>query len=202
MNPLVADADSLEAIIMDWNGVIGLQPGPQDWVELAGLAGWSADNAAAFQQRFWRARPAYDRGRTTDAEFWQALVTGPGPLSRDLLAALCKTETAMWMGTDPAVLEALGAIRTRGIPILLLSNAPHQIADAVDATEWRRTLITHALYSARLGVTKPQRAAYEAALDAAGRPAPARTLFVDDRADNCAAARQIGMRTLLYTNAP
>jgi putative hydrolase of the HAD superfamily len=49
-------------------------------------------------------------------------------------------------------------------------------------------------------VPKPQRAAFEAVLPALGVRAAA-CLFIDDRADNCAAARALGMRTVLVGDA-
>ena len=80
-----------------------------------------------------------------------------------------------------------------------LSNAPHPVADGIDATEWRSTLMSAALYSARLGRNKPAPEAYEAALAAAGWPDPANTLFVDDRDSNCQAAQTLGIPTLHFT---
>lgn len=56
--------------------------------------------------------------------------------------------------------------------------------------------------SARIGVNKPHKRAYEAALKAAGMPHPAKTLFVDDRLDKVEAAEQLGLQGLHYTGAP
>ncbi|WP_159059777.1 HAD-IA family hydrolase, partial [Streptomyces scabiei] len=84
-------------------------------------------------------------------------------------------------------------------PMVLLSNAPAHLSDVLDATVWRRELMDDALYSARLGLCKPDPAAYEHALAATGVAEPARVLFVDDREDNCRAAAQLDLRTLHYT---
>ncbi|CAM5663292.1 hypothetical protein STENM36S_06199 [Streptomyces tendae] len=62
--------------------------------------------------------------------------------------------------------------------------------------------MTHAFYSARLQVCKPDPAAYQHAMNATGAADPDRVLFVDDRADNCHAARHLGLRTLHYTGRP
>ncbi|MFJ8018705.1 HAD-IA family hydrolase [Streptomyces sp. NPDC096311] len=192
----------LQAIIVDWNGVIGRQPTQQQWAHLAACAGWPIDKLSAFQQEFWQARPPYDAGQAGGTEFWRALVRGTTRDDGDLLADLCRAETAMWMGTDDEVLQALHPIRASGTPVVLLSNAPTWIADAVDDTRWRREVISEALYSARIKACKPSQAAYEKALAAAGNPDPARTLFIDDRAVNCVAAAGLGMRTLHYVADP
>ncbi|NUS85672.1 MAG: HAD-IA family hydrolase, partial [Streptomyces sp.] len=74
--------------------------------------------------------------------------------------------------------------------------------NVLDATDWRRELMDDALYSARLGLCKPDPGAYEHALAATGADDPARVLFVDDREDNCRAAAELGLRTLRYTGQP
>ncbi|BAC68188.1 hypothetical protein SM007_33220 [Streptomyces avermitilis] len=80
----------------------------------------------------------------------------------------------------------------------LLSNVPHPLAEALDLSAWCSTLMTRTVYSARLGVNKPDPRAYEAAVVAAGLPHPENTLFVDDRLENCAVAAQLGLRTLHF----
>ncbi|MEU9167723.1 HAD-IA family hydrolase [Streptomyces sp. NPDC048420] len=195
------EISGLEAVIYDYNGVIGRQPTPPQWIGLGELAGWSAQEIPAFQTAFWQRREEYDEGTLTSEEFWSGLLRG-GRTARpgdSLLAALVQTDTQMWMNTDPAVLEILRAAHAAGIPGTLLSNAPRPLADALDATDWCATLITRAVYSARIGINKPAPRAYEAALAAAGHPRPERTLFVDDRLDNVEAARRLGLRTHHYT---
>lgn len=62
--------------------------------------------------------------------------------------------------------------------------------------------MTRAFYSARLQVCKPDPAAYQHAMNATRVRDPQRVLFVDDRADNCHAARRLGLRALHYTGRP
>ncbi|MBP5935397.1 HAD family hydrolase [Streptomyces acidiscabies] len=190
----------IDALIIDYNGVIGLQPDAARWRRLAALAGYPDAHLASFQEAFWSQRPAYDAGECSDLAFWTAVLGAhPGPR---LLRDLVDTDTAMWTRTDPRILSALARAHAAGLPITLLSNAPAPLCDVLDATHWRRTLITHALYSARLHVSKPDPRAYEHALAASAVRDRARALFVDDRTDNIRAAAGLGMRTLHYTGNP
>ncbi|WP_414169106.1 HAD family hydrolase [Streptoverticillium reticulum] len=186
----------LDAVILDYNGVIGVQPTIGQWRHLAGIAAWPKEDLTAFQTAFWSAREPYDAGQLSDPAYW-ARVLGhhPGPrMLRELRAA----DTDMWTTTDENVVDVLRYAHRAGVPMVLLSNAPAHLSDVLDTHDWRR-LMAQALYSARLGVCKPDPAAYRHALAATGVAVPQRVLFVDDRADNCHAARRLGLRTLHYT---
>ncbi|MGI5509137.1 HAD-IA family hydrolase [Streptomyces sp. CA-106131] len=194
----------LEVVILDYNGVIGRQPTPQMWERLAALAGWPPEQTSDFENGFWARREPYDAGELTTHSFWSGLLRGglTAPPGSALLDTLRQTDTDMWTHTDPAVVSVLRATHAAGTRLLLLSNAPHPLADALDRTPWCSTLMSKALFSARLGINKPSPRAFEAALAAAGSPRPEMTLFVDDRHDNCAAASQLGMQALHFDGDP
>lgn len=190
----------VDALILDYNGVLGLQPSTAMWTRLADLAEWAARHLPSFQDAFWAPRNAYDAGELSDLAYW-AKVLGHHPGPR-WLRTLRAADTAMWTRTDPRVLDVLYRARAAELPTVLLSNAPAHLSDVLDATVWRRELMDDALYSARLGLCKPDPAVYERALAATGVAEPSRVLFVDDREDNCRAAAQLGLRTLHYTGQP
>lgn len=197
-----ASPPGLDALVLDYNGVLGLQPTTVMWTRLADLAEWPHQHLPSFQEAFWAPRNAYDAGELSDLAYW-AKVLGHHPGPR-WLRTLRAADTAMWTRTDPRVLDILYRARARSaeLPMVLLSNAPTHLSDVLDATDWRRELITFALYSARLGLCKPDPAAYEHAPAATGGTDPGRVLFVDDREDNCRAAAELGLRTLHYTGRP
>ncbi|MEU6148028.1 HAD family phosphatase [Streptomyces sp. NPDC047081] len=194
-----ASPPGADAVILDYNGVLGTQPTLGQWQHLARLAGWPGD-LASFQHAFWDAREPYDAGQLSDLAYW-AIVLGyhPGPR---LLRELRTADTAMWTRTDPHVLDVLYRAHASGLTMVLLSNAPAHLSNVLDATDWRRELMDDALYSARLGLCKPDPAAYESARTATGIADPRRVLFVDDREDNCRAAAELGLRTHHYTGQP
>ncbi|MFF5438827.1 HAD family hydrolase [Streptomyces achromogenes] len=189
----------LDAVILDYNGVIGRQPTHDQWVRLARTASWPDDDLTGFQRAFWSAREPYDAGQLSDLAYWaRVLGSHPGPR---LLDELRTADTAMWTGTDDQVLAVLRRAHRAGLPMVLLSNAPAHLSDVLDTHDWRR-MMHQTLYSARLQVCKPDPAAYEHALKATGGKDPQRVLFVDDRADNCRAAEEVGLRALHYTGNP
>ncbi|KUO15198.1 HAD family hydrolase [Streptomyces dysideae] len=189
-----------DAVIIDYNGVLGRQPTSAMWTRLADLAEWPSGQVASFQDAFWAPREAYDSGGLSDLAYW-AKVLGHHP-GAWWLRTLRTADTAMWIRTDDRVLDILRRARATGLPMVLLSNAPAYLSNVLDATGWRRELMADALYSARLGLCKPHPAAYEHALTATGITDPGRVLFIDDREDNCQAAAELGLRTLHYTGQP
>ncbi|MFC5218876.1 hypothetical protein [Streptomyces coerulescens] len=135
------------AVIIDYNGVIGRQPSALMWRRLATLAEWPPDQLDSFGDAFWAPREAYNAGELSDLAYW-AEVLGHHPSPR-WLRTLRTADTAMWIRTDPDVLAILSRARAAGLPMVLLSSAPHFLADVLDATDWRRELMTDAVYSAR-----------------------------------------------------
>ncbi|MET9013937.1 HAD family phosphatase [Streptomyces olivaceoviridis] len=189
----------LDAVIFDYNGVIGLQPTRSQWLRLARTASWPDDDLTGFQRAFWSAHEPYDAGQLSDMAYWaRVLGSHPGPR---LLHELLSADTDMWTGTDERVLAVLHRVRRTGLPMVLLSNAPRHLSEVLDTHHWQQ-LMTRTLYSARLELCKPDPAAYHHALAAIGARNPERVLFVDDRADNCHAARSLGLTALHYTGRP
>jgi putative hydrolase of the HAD superfamily len=78
----------------------------------------------------------------------------------------------------------------------LLSNAPHELADRISGHS-AFGMFDHLLFSARLGLSKPDPEIYDAAV-ARLAVAAGEVLFVDDRAENIAAAAGVGLRTFHY----
>jgi putative hydrolase of the HAD superfamily len=97
--------------------------------------------------------------------------------------------------------ELLGFLEgLRGeVRLAILSNS----GDGAREEEERRygfsRLFDPICYSHEIGVTKPDAAAFEIALDQMGTQ-PSNVLFIDDVADNVAAARRLGMRALLHVD--
>ncbi|MFF7403034.1 HAD family hydrolase [Streptomyces murinus] len=136
----------LDAVILDYNGVIGRQPTRHRWLRLARTASWPDTDLTDFQSAFWSTREHYDSGQLSDMAYWaRVLGSHPGPR---LLHQLRSADTDVWTATDDRVLSVLRRTHTSGLPMVLLSNAPAHLSDVLDTQDWRR-MMTQALYSAR-----------------------------------------------------
>jgi putative hydrolase of the HAD superfamily len=90
-------------------------------------------------------------------------------------------------------------VHRTGAQLALLSNAPEPLARAIDQHPWSRHF-DHRYYSCRLGAAKPAPQAFQLVISDLGEQ-PDEMLFIDDRAENTRAARDLGMRTITFTSA-
>lgn len=135
-------------------------------------------------------------GQETPEAFAAALSVGRGqPLTRADLVACFGPELGPAYPEIAAMLPALSTRYRLGI----LSNTFFGHWDAFcmrpEAGLFHMLAASH-----EIGVEKPAPAAYEQALSRLGRP-PGETVFVDDLADNVAAARMLGM-SAFQTGSP
>ncbi|MFI7094815.1 hypothetical protein [Streptomyces lydicus] len=66
--PLTTTHTGPDTVILDYNGVLGVQPTTTQWLRLARTATWEAE-LASFQNAFWSARTLYDAGQLSDRAY-------------------------------------------------------------------------------------------------------------------------------------
>jgi putative hydrolase of the HAD superfamily len=170
---------------------------PQPEPTLARMAALLRLELPTFIERYWEHRPAYDSGLDV-REYWSAVAGGPVQ-NGEALDQLIRLDVESWSELNPDTLEILAEVHRRGSSLSLLSNAPHELADALEHHPALRDF-EHLLFSARLGVVKPDAAVFEAALQTMGRRAD-EVLFIDDRSANVEGARAAGLHALRFTSA-
>jgi putative hydrolase of the HAD superfamily len=136
-------------------------------------------------------------GEHTD-ESWRAAVAADltGACGTAARARALVAEWAAGAGRiDPVVAELLTRARRR-VPVVLVTNATTRL-EADLAALGVADLADAVVNSARVGVAKPDPRIYDIAAARAGVPAR-RCLFVDDRAENIATARALGMTVVHF----
>jgi putative hydrolase of the HAD superfamily len=179
-------------ILCDYGEVLSL---PQPLADQLALEEEAGCPGPEFWSTYWRHRPGYDRGDTEVTDYWSA-VLGFRP-ERRKLKRLIELDVAGWLHPNAASLAAAERAAERGLRLAILSNAPHEVADAIDDASWAGAFSPR-LFSCRLRAIKPEQAVYVAALQALDA-APSQVTFLDDRHDNVSAARRAGMLAHLFT---
>lgn len=154
-------------------------------------------DVAEFIDRYWEHRLDYDRG--LDARAYWSLVVSDGEPDERTLERLIRLDIASWSSLNARTLDILTAAHRSGSALSLLSNAPHELAEALDDHR-ALALFDHLMFSARIGAVKPEPAAFEAALQTMSLE-PDEVVFIDDRQPNVEGAIACGLRGILFTSA-
>lgn len=163
---------------------VGLTPGQR----LDGL--WRLRDPAAW--------PEFEMGQIDQDEFERRFWADPDGARHFDAAAFHAARRAGYRFMDG--MEALiASTQATGLALHVASNYPVWIEEVRITFELDQRF--HGVWASHhFGVRKPDRRFYDRLLDQVGQPAQA-CLFVDDRAENVAAAEAIGMRAHLFTSA-
>lgn len=178
-----------------------------DYAEVLARASSDADDSrmaaelgltlAAFRDRYWRHRNAYDLGGRAD-EFWSD-VSGQDmshPSRATLLAELVSQDIAAWTHLDETAVAVVTSLRAQGYRIVLLSNLPSELGAAVRQGPLA-ALFNPMVFSSEIGVAKPDPQIFRQVLDTLGVQAQS-AVFVDDRPANLIAAATVGIHAVPF----
>lgn len=143
----------------------------------------------------------WERGLMSAREFFRRTVFEPNPQLTlsfyDLWQQVCGQSALAYPETF-ALLQQL-----RGLPELRLATLNNE---SRELNEYRldafglRGCFDFFLCSGYLGAMKPDPPIFRTAVEISGRPAGT-SLFVDDKEENCTAARHAGMQSIQFTSA-
>ncbi len=183
----------IPTLLVDYGEVIS-QPQPEE--SIAAMAKLTELDPEEFLRRYWHHRPPYDRGAPAEA-FWSLMVDGDG-IDSDRLGELIRLDVESWCLFNTETLELLRDARDRGSALSLFSNAPHDLALVLDRHP-ALDFFDHRIFSSWIGEVKPDRAAFDAAVQRVGRQ-PRDILFIDDRLANVEGAIDAGLQAVQFTS--
>ena len=182
--------------MFDYGGVVSQPPSPQELASLAGAAGVSV---AALQGVYWEWRRAYDLAELDASGYWRQVGRGLGRgFSEAEISELIRLDRASWLRLQAGTVALIEDLGAAGLPLALLSNAPGELAEAISALPVA-AYFGHLLFSCQLKLAKPDPECYNRALARLGASAE-EVIFIDDRAENVAAAAALGLRSVHFTS--
>jgi putative hydrolase of the HAD superfamily len=183
-------------VVFDYGEVISRTPSAEAWAELAAIAGI---DAADFPAAWHRRRHELDQGRLSVTEYWNAMAADLGATwSLSQLQRLWARDFTSWFDPDPEVVDLLGELHDGGTRIALLSNAGFDFGDPFRFSPMG-AVMEHVFVSAELDVVKPDPAIYRHVMSELG-VAPDGMAFVDNKAENAAAAAALGIAAHHYVD--
>jgi putative hydrolase of the HAD superfamily len=188
---------TVRAIIFDCGGVL-LQDRPDSaypvWEARLGL------QPGALKEHLWGGEAWHlaERGRLSERDFWSRAGAGLGLTDKTQVDALRQDLWDTWQ-VDPLVLSLVERARKR-YRVAVLSNATDVLEEHLRGRFGIADRFDVIVNSARLGIAKPDRRIFEETLRLLGIAAD-EAVFVDDRAENVAAAASLGMHVVWFVGS-
>ncbi len=185
----------ITAVLFDYGRVLSGPPDPEAQREMEQILDI---DEPALQVAYWSHREAYDRGTLGGLSFWEDVAKDlHRPLSAEDLDALIRLDNKLWTQPNMPMIQWAANLHSAEIKTGILSN----LGDAMEAGIFARfpwlAGFTHHTFSHRLGMVKPDPAIYRYAATGLGTP-ESEILFIDDKEENVAAARGVGMAAITY----
>ena len=189
MNPV-------DAVLFDYGMVLSGPPDPAAWQRIRTITGLEE---TPLHREYWAHRHDYDRGALTGEAFWHKAAAGAGiALTPQQVAELLEADTDLWSQINRPMLDWAQRLQRAGIRTGILSTIGDAMTDGlIKKYDWLNAF-HHRTWSYALKLAKPELEIYKAAVEGLATP-PANVLFIDDRAENVAAAQAAGMQAIQYT---
>ncbi len=177
--------------------VLSGPPEPSAWARMLSVSALAENRLHA---AYWAHRHDYDRGTLTGPDYWNMVAEHAGArFDAAQVQALIAADTDLWTDMNAPMVEWVGRLHAAGVRTGILSNIGDSIAEGICAKLPWLSAFDHCTWSHALRMAKPEPEIYTRTAEAL-RTAPEHILFIDDRADNIAAARAVGMQAIQYTD--
>ena len=183
------------AVIFDYGNVLSQAQKDSDIHAMASLL---ALEPAPFADAYWRFRVAYDEAQLGPVAYWRAVAEAADrPVTSEQIERLRKLDVDSWILPNREMVDWAKSLRGLGTRTAVLSNMPVDLRDYLLGPQSWLPEFDHLTFSCDVRSSKPDAAIYLHCLQGLG-VAAAEALFIDDREPNVVAARDLGMRAVLF----
>jgi putative hydrolase of the HAD superfamily len=188
----------IAAVAFDYGNVISVPQDPLAMRRLAAIGGVTEEEARDIA---FSGREDWDRGDLSGPDHYRRGFARIGRPSVDagLLDEFMRADLASWAALNSESLRLMEDVRSSGTRTAILSNMPHEFIRLVRGSYPIVGMADVCVFSAERSVVKPDRTIYDILLRELGLAA-GEVLFFDDMEPNVAAARELGMRAVLWRN--
>ena len=187
----------IRAVVFDYGNVISLPQDPKVMDELSGLVGVERDR---FESALWSLRGDYDRGTISAKEYFKNILSSLDVFfDEKSIEDIIEIDTNSWKNINTETETLMKELKTAGYMVGILSNMPH------DFLVWAKenipvfSLPHFGLFSCDVNLIKPEEAIYRKLLSRLDLKAD-ELVFFDDKTENIAGARAVGMEAILWRN--
>jgi putative hydrolase of the HAD superfamily len=188
---------SIKAVVFDYGNVISLPQDPKTMDCLAERAGVEKEK---FESTLWSLRGEYDRGTIGSMEYFKTVLSSLAVFMDDKnIEELIQIDTNSWKNINTDTEALMKELKAAGYLVGILSNMPNNFL------VWARknlpvfSLPHFGLYSCEVCLVKPEEAIYRKLFSMSGVEA-GELVFFDDKTENIAGARAVGIKAILWEN--
>lgn len=187
---------TIRAVIFDYGMVLSNPAIPAAHERMVVASGLSRE---VLDRHYWANRHSYDLGMT-GREFWKKVADDAGTaFSPAQVFTLIESDILMWTSVNEEMLAWVAALQGAGIRTGIISNMVWEILFHMQKWFGWLDRFDQLTWSCELGIAKPDPEIYQLTSEALEVP-PEETLFLDDNAENIAAAAKLGMLALRFTS--
>ncbi|BDC52584.1 haloacid dehalogenase [Bryobacterales bacterium F-183] len=188
-------SEPVQAVILDYGGVICKLPEAEQTRQLAELCGLSTED---FLTYFWQYRLAYDRADLDDRSYWHSIASSAGKsYSDEQIARFDECDVRFWLTLDEPMLEWNRTLRAAGFKTAILSNMPASLGMHIRKHTDLFDQFDVVTLSYEVRSAKPEPEIYKSCLADLGLRGE-QTLFFDDKLTNIRAAQALGIHAITY----
>jgi putative hydrolase of the HAD superfamily len=148
---------------------------------------------------YWQHRHNYDLGMQGPT-FWQKVASDAGiSFTPQQIDDLIEADVLMWTSLNEDMLAWVVALQNAGIRTAILSNMVWEIMNYMRQEFGWLSHFQHHTWSCELGIAKPDPAIYIHTCEKLD-VSPAEALFIDDKIENVAAARELGIHAIQFSS--
>lgn len=182
-------------VVFDYGEVISRTPSDADRAVIVAISGC---HDAEFWQAYWAHRDALDQGTISIPEYWRLVAADLGVTWKaSRVHELWIADFRGWWSLEPGTLDLIEELHQGGTRLAILSNAGFDFAEPFRLSPMGQ-FFERIFVSAEMDAIKPDPAIYSEVADELGIPLD-RMVFIDNRADNTAAAVALGVTTHHFT---
>ncbi len=181
----------MTTIVFDLGGVLSTPEG-----KVAGMAELMGVDATLLDAAYWAPRAEYDAG-CSNLAYWSAVGEQVGmSVDEELADRLSHADAEGWARIRPEAVQILADLAEAGVKTAILSNAPTDMYEAIDAAAWRQH-VGPLFVSGVLEAVKPDAEIYDHVAQTLAVD-PAELYFIDDSPANVAGAQAQGWHAHLW----
>jgi putative hydrolase of the HAD superfamily len=187
---------AIRGVIFDYGMVISNPADPAAHERMIAVSGLSQEE---FDRHYWQNRHSYDLGMKGPA-YWKKIAKDAGiTLTPEQIDLLIESDILMWTSLNEEMLGWVVALQNAGFRTAILSNMVWEILGYMRQEFGWLSHFHHHTWSCELGIGKPDPAIYIHTCEQLDL-LPSETLFLDDKAENIAAAEKVGLNAIQFSS--